>query len=57
MAAGGPVDPTIPLPEGERRGAPPSPEAADPTAGDTLPGSYDPTIAVPPVGPPDDGDP
>jgi len=57
MAAGGPVDPTIPLPEGERRGAPQPPEGADPTGADALPGSYDPTIAVPPVGPPDDVDP
>ncbi|MFA5885109.1 MAG: hypothetical protein WDA60_14755 [Acidimicrobiia bacterium] len=52
MAAGGPVDPTIPLPDGERRGAPQPP--ADVTGGGALPGSYDPTIAVPPVGPPDE---
>jgi hypothetical protein len=49
MAAGGPVDPTMPLPE--RRGAPP---AGDATAAGALPGAYDPTIAMPPVGPPDE---
>lgn len=57
MAAGGPVDPTMPLPEGERRGAP-QPEMSEPTGSGALPGSYDPTVAVPPVGPPDEpGDP
>lgn len=54
MAAGGPVDPTKPLPEGPRRGAPPYPEPTGPAAGEALPGAYDPTVAVPPVGPPDD---
>jgi hypothetical protein len=49
MAAGGPVDPTMPLPE--RRGAPP---AGDPTGTGAFPGSYDPTVVVPPVGPPDE---
>ncbi|MBM3693237.1 MAG: hypothetical protein FJW77_08110 [Actinobacteria bacterium] len=49
MATGGPVDPTMPLPE--RRGAPP---AGDATTPDALPGAYDPTIAMPPVGPPDE---
>ena len=57
MAAGGPVDPTEPVPASpERRG--------DPTGGygvnDSLPGAYDPTVAVPPVdadgGGPIDGD-
>ncbi|MBM3659066.1 MAG: hypothetical protein FJW95_06125 [Actinobacteria bacterium] len=67
MTAGGPVDPTMPLPEGERRGAPqppapepaaPEPAAPEPTGTESLPGAYDPTIAVPPVGPPDEpGDP
>jgi len=55
MAAGGPVDPTSPLPDGERRGAPqPPPPDATATGAGALPGSYDPTIAVPPVGPPDE---
>jgi len=54
MAAGGPVDPTSPLPDGERRGAPQPPAAPEPTGTGALPGSYDPTIAVPPVGPPDE---
>ena len=56
MTAGGPVDPTMPLPEGERRGAP-QPPAVEPTGTGSLPGAYDPTVAVPPVppvGPPDD---
>jgi hypothetical protein len=62
MAAGGPVDPTEPVPTSpERRGAP----TGDPTGGygadDSLPGAYDPTVAVPPVagddfGGPYDGD-
>jgi hypothetical protein len=58
MAAGGPVDPTMPLPDGDRRGAPQPPETAEPTGTGALPGSYDPTVAVPPVGPPNEpGDP
>jgi hypothetical protein len=62
MAAGGPVDPTEPVPTSpERRGAP----TGDPTgaypADDALAGSYDPTVAVPPMagddfGGPYDGD-
>ncbi len=62
MPAGGPVDPTEPVPTNpERRGAP----TGEPTGGygadDTLPGAYDPTVAVPPVagddiGGPYDGD-
>lgn len=50
MAAGGPVDPTMPLPDGERRGVP----QPDATGSGALPGAYDPTVAVPPVGPPND---
>ena len=66
MAAGGPVDPTEPVPtsnpdptEPVRRGAP----TGDPTGGggypadDTLPGAYDPTVAVPPVAGDDVGGP
>ena len=58
MPAGGPVDPTEPVPTNpERRGAP----IDDPTGGyggdDALPGAYDPTVAVPPVAGDDIGGP
>jgi hypothetical protein len=43
MANGGPDDPTISLPEGERRGAP----RPDSTRPGGYPGAFDPTVAVP----------
>ena len=62
MAAGGPVDPTEPVPMNpERRGAPSGDPTGDPTGSfggdDTLPGAYDPTVAVPPVADDDVGGP
>jgi hypothetical protein len=61
MAAGGPVDPTEPVPTNpERRGAPTGEPTGDFGADSTLPGAYDPTVAVPPIagdgGGPIDGD-
>ena len=62
MPAGGPVDPTEPVPTNpERRGAPVDEPTGDFGENDALPGAYDPTVAVPPVagddvGGPYDGD-
>jgi hypothetical protein len=61
MAAGGPVDPTEPVPTNpERRGAPMGEPTGQYDGDATLPGAYDPTVAVPPVdadgGGPIDGD-
>lgn len=51
MTGGGPVEPTMPLPpEPGRRGAPPE----ERTEASGLPGAYDPTLVVPPAGPPDE---
>lgn len=61
MAAGGPVDPTMPVPASPgRRGAPPEDVPGGATV-ESLPGAYDATVAVPPVagagGPGDPDDP
>jgi hypothetical protein len=63
MAAGGPVDPTQPvppvepepsMPNPERRGSPMS-DPTDPFGDDGVPGAYDPTVAVPPIAEGGDG--
>src|SRR5829696_1123019 len=61
--AGGPVDPTMPLPPDGGEGGEPALDptqagdglGADATGAGGLPGAYDPTIAVPPVVPPGGG--